>query len=71
MQMASGSKAIVREAIYYGANGACAKAPSGEYEIDNLCDCIRLCKCNGENSFSLSLDAFIQHLNEGRIAFVA
>lgn len=69
--MASNAKAIVKEAVYYGAGGACAKAPCGEYEIDNRCDCVLLCKRTGENEFSLSLDAFLQHLYEGRIAFVA
>ena len=69
--MATNSKAIVKDAIYYGAGGACQKAPCGEYTIDNRCDCVQLCSCAGENGFTLSFDAFIQHLNEGRIAIVA
>ena len=69
--MASSGKAIVKDAIYYGANGAGQKAPCGEYEIDRCCDCVRLCTCNGDNAFTLSFDAFLQHLTEGRIAFVA
>lgn len=68
--MGSGTKAIVKDPIYCNASGAREKAPCGEYIIDNRCDCVLLCKCSGEQSFTLSLDAFIQHLTEGRIAFV-
>ena len=68
--MASSAKAVVKEEIYYGEGGACEKASCGEYEVDNRCDCVKLCKRNGDGAFRLSMDAFIQHLNEGRIAFV-
>ena len=69
--MASSGKAIVKDPIYYGAGGACMKAPCGEYTVDHRCDCVELCDCSGGGAFTLSFDAFLQHLNEGRIAFVA
>lgn len=69
--MASSGKAIVKDPIDCGAGGACIKAPCGEYTVDRRCGCIELCKCNDGNVFTLSFDAFLQHLNEGRIALVA
>ena len=69
--MASTAKAIVKDTVYYNESGASWKAPCGEYTVDSRCDCVMLCKCNGGGAFKLSLDAFIQHLTEGRIAFVA
>ncbi len=69
--MARHARAIVKDEIFYSDDGASQQAPCGEYTIDRRCDCVRLCTCNGDNAFTLSLDAFIQHLSEGRIAVVA
>ncbi len=63
-------KAIVKDAVYYGPGAVALRAPAGEYDIERNCDCIGFCDCNGDIAFTLSLDAFIQYLNEGRIALV-
>lgn len=69
--MGSSAKALVKDAVSYGSGDACGRAQRGEYEIEHRSDCIGFCTCSGENAFTLSFDAFIQHLNEGRIAIVA
>lgn len=66
--MAMSAKAIVKDAVFYGSSEACHRAPCGEYRIDRRCDCVGFCDCNGEHAFTLSLDAFLQHVTEGRIA---
>jgi hypothetical protein len=71
MQMTANAKAIIKDAVFYGTSGDSRRAPCGEYTVNKRCDCVLLCKCNDEKAFSLSLDAFLQHLNEGRIALVA
>ena len=68
--MGSNSKAVVKDPIDCNATGGCQKAPRGEYIVDNQCDCVELRRRSGEQRFTLTLDAFIQHLTEGRIAFV-
>lgn len=45
-------------------------APRGEYEIENCASGVGLCSCATQNRFTLSFDAFLQHVNEGRIALV-
>jgi len=60
-------KALIKDAVYYGVGATSCKAPCGEYTIDKDCDCVFFCTCNGERAFSLSLDAFLQHVVEGRI----
>ena len=69
--MGSSAKAVVKDAVYYGSGESCSRAPRGEYDIEQRSDCIGFCNCAGENAFTLSFDAFIQHLNEGRISIVA
>ena len=68
--MTSSSKAVIRDAITVGASDERALAPRGEYEVDCRGDCVGLCRCNDRRMFTLSIDAFIQHLNEGRIAYI-
>ena len=66
--MASFSKAIVKDAIRFGTASAVETAPCGEYEVTCRDGCVGLCHCQDKRAFTLSIDAFIQHLNEGRIA---
>lgn len=66
--MVTTAKAIVKDAVFYGANETRFRAPCGEYEIERRCDCVGFCDCDGKQAFTLSLDAFFQHVTEGRIA---
>lgn len=78
-ESASGKPAKARRAILKDAVPCCAGedveraralAPRGEYEIDETGACVGLCSCATHNRFSLSFDAYLQHLNEGRIAVI-
>jgi len=71
MGMEIGPKAVVRERIHYGSGDGRAAAPRGEYNIEARGNCIGLCECAGECDFTLSFDAFQQHVVEGRIAIQA
>ena len=64
-------KAIVKDTIRVGAAQESQCAPCGEYDIDCRDGCIGLCHSQDKRAFTLSLDAFIQHLHEGRIALAA
>lgn len=64
------ARAIVKDAVFYGKNGDCRCAPQGEYEIKHSNGCVGFCNCSDKGAFTLSLDAFMQHLHEGRIALV-
>lgn len=66
--MASSSKAVIKDAI--ATSNASEKASRGEYEIECRGDCVGFCHCTERSVFTISLDAFIQHLHEGRIALV-
>ncbi|GJL91326.1 hypothetical protein [Hyphococcus sp.] len=66
--MASQSKAVIKDAI--AVNTVEGKASRGEYEIECQGDCVGFCHCTERSVFTISLDAFIQHLHEGRIALV-
>ncbi len=66
--MASSSKAVIKDAI--ATSSANEKACRGEYEIECRGDCVGFCHCTERSVFTISLDAFIQHLHEGRIALV-
>lgn len=68
--MPASARAIVKEAVYYGSSAACRRAPRGEYHIDRRRDCVGFCDCDGRADFTLSFDAFCQHVNEGRIALI-
>jgi len=70
-----GKRAILKDSVSCRANQAHATAPRGEYEIEKVAGAggvcsIGLCSCATHNRFTLSFDAFVQHLNEGRIAVV-
>jgi len=66
-----GPKAIVREKIQYGSSNGSNTAPRGEYVIEARGGCIGLCECDGGCDFTLSFDAFQQHVVEGRIAILS
>ncbi len=66
-------RAILKDAVPCCADAARAVAPRGEYEIEQLAGAggvssIGLCSCATKNRFTLSFDAFQQHINEGRIS---
>ena len=67
------ARAIVKDPVPCCAETERAYAPYGEYEIERMeadCDAgkVGLCSCATQNRFTLSFDAFLQHLNEGRIS---
>jgi hypothetical protein len=73
MSVASGNiiaRAIVKDAVFYGKNGDCRCAPQGEYEIEHHDGAVGFCNCSDKGAFTISLDTFMQHLHEGRIALV-
>lgn len=70
MDMQIGPKAMVREKIQYGSSDVRNMAPRGEYLIKARGGCIGLCECDGACDFTLSFDAFQQHVVEGRIAIL-
>ena len=65
--------AILKDQLPCCADEARTIAPCGEYEIEKIdpaggvCG-VGLCSCATHNRFTLSYDAFLQHLIEGRIA---
>lgn len=69
------TRAILKDALPCCADMERALAPRGEYEIEQVkspagvCS-VGLCSCATHNRFTLSFDAFLQHLNEGRIAVI-
>ncbi len=46
-----------------------APAPHDDTDIDGRVDCIEPCNCATKNRLTLTFDAYLQHLSEGRIAF--
>lgn len=68
MAMQHTIRAFVRSAVHYGAGASRALAPRGEYEIEPRGNCVGLCACGADCVFTLSFDAFQQHVVEGRIA---
>lgn len=67
MSSGSGERAVLREAVACCAENGRTLAPRGEYEIQKNPNSVGLCSCVTQNRFTLSFDAFLQHLNEGRI----
>ena len=70
-----GGRAILKDAVSCCANAERALAPRGEYEIEQVegaggVSSVGLCSCATQNRFTLSFDAFLQHVNEGRIAVI-
>lgn len=60
--------AFVKDPISAHAETGPAVAPRGEYDIDQGTEYVGLCSCATKNRFTLSFDAYLQHLSEGRIA---
>ncbi|MBI1365755.1 MAG: hypothetical protein GC153_07320 [Alphaproteobacteria bacterium] len=69
--MASAFKALVRENVCYNTDEGRMVVPFGEYEIVRNGE-DQICFKNGsqDNVFTLSLDALVQHLFEGRISLI-
>jgi hypothetical protein len=65
------AKAVVNGEIYYGTDGALCRAPRGEYDIAHKDGRVRFSSRAGRDAFTISLNAFVQHLHEGRLALVA
>lgn len=66
------ARAIVREKLALCDEVLPWRAPSGEYDLTCEDGCrICFCHCQEKIQFSLSIDAVIQHLTEGRIALKA
>ncbi len=63
-------RAIIKDVIMVGHDRAAERAPRGEYIIERRSDGVGMCNRQDNRAFTLSLDAFIQHLTEGRIAYV-
>lgn len=63
-----GVHAFVKDPISAHAETGPAIAPRGEYDIDQGSDNVGLCSCATKNRFTLTFDAYLQHLSEGRIA---
>lgn len=68
---AAQKRAVIRDAVWYCADNCHHLAPRGEYDIEAKEDCVGLCSCADSNRFTLSFDAFVQHVNEGRITLIA
>ena len=68
MGIENGLRATIREKIHFNGDDGRRIAPCGEYEIEPRGGCIGLCECGGDCAFTLSFDAFQQHVVEGRIA---
>jgi hypothetical protein len=60
--------AIVKDPVPYGDAKDRSLAPQGEYEIQDCEAWVAFCQCDGTCDFTLSHDAFAQHVAEGRIA---
>lgn len=66
--MPAATRAFVKDVLPYGKGDAAGLAPRGEYEVERGAECVGLCNCQDHNAFTLSFDAFLQYLQEGRIA---
>lgn len=66
--MASKARAVVRDGVFYREETGRVAAPYGEYEICRTCDgAVSFCHCGDARCFTLSFDALLQHVAEGRI----
>ncbi len=63
--------AILKNPVPYGNAKEKSLAPEGEYEIQDGETGVEFCPCDGACFFTLSHDAFLQHVAEGRIAVTA
>lgn len=70
--MAAASKAFVRERVFFnGGDGRAHAAPFGEYDIARADDdAVSFTQKDSTSAFTLSLDALIQHICEGRISLI-
>lgn len=66
-----GVHAFVKDPIACCAETGPAVAPRGDYDIDPRTDGVGLCNCATKNRFTLTFDAYLQHLSEGRIALAS
>jgi hypothetical protein len=66
----AGGRAFLKEGVLARAEEGPALAPRGDYNLECRESGVGLCSCATQNRFTLSFDAFLQHLNEGRIAIV-
>jgi hypothetical protein len=67
----TGVHAFLKDPITAQAEAGPSVAPRGEYDIDQNADGVDLCNCATKNRFTLSFDAYLQHLSEGRIALAS
>lgn len=67
----AGVHAFLKDPIAAHAEAGPAVAPRGAYDIDQNTEGVGLCNCATKNRFTLSFDAYLQHLSEGRIAVTA
>lgn len=63
-----GVHAFIKDPIPCCAETGPAVAPRGDYDIAEGADSVGLCSCATKNRFTLTFDAYLQHLIEGRIA---
>ena len=68
--MASATKALIRDNVFYYTEDHRARAPFGLYTICRTGDCVSFCSCRDDEEFTMSIDAVIQHLAEGRISLL-
>ena len=64
------ARAIVKGAVYYDAGARLRRAAPGEYDIAHQDGLVGFRRSAGDDAFTLSLDAFMRHIHEGRIALV-
>lgn len=68
---AASKKAIICDGLYYRDGDAPVSAPAGEYAMRLAGDArVRFLCSNRRAAFSLSLDAVLQHVREGRLIIV-
>ncbi|MCA8887884.1 MAG: hypothetical protein KDA46_03575 [Parvularculaceae bacterium] len=68
---AAQKRAVIRDSVWYCADNGKHLAPRGEYDIESKEGCVGLRSRADAKRFTLSFDAFVQHVNEGRITLIA
>lgn len=67
--MPAKARAVVRGGVYFCEASGQVAAPFGEYEVCRTCDgLVSFCRCGDDRCFTLSFDALMQHVAEGRIS---
>ena len=64
---ASPARAQLKEPLACDTGGGSGIAPAGDYRIECCDGRMGLRHCASENLFTLSFDAWLQHLIEGRV----